>query len=166
MKISVGDLTRGFTREKEINLNKSITDFEFAGQGILLISPVNLKGKITNDNGKLKLNGLLEFEIKVKCHRCLKDITRKLSLKFEEKFSNADSIDHECYHFMGNEIDLNEMLLDIIVTSMPMKILCDEGCKGLCCSCGTDLNIKECSCKNENYDPRFEKLLKFKKNNL
>jgi len=164
MKISVGDLLKDIFKQKEINLSETIKDFEIAGDEIKLISPVTLKGIIANESGILKLDGILRLELELKCNRCLKEFKTEISLKINECFSNAESIPEDSYKFSGNDIDLTEMLTDVIITNMPMKILCKEDCKGLCNYCGSNLNHKECSCKNEAYDPRLEKLRQLKNN--
>jgi uncharacterized protein len=46
-----------------------------------------------------------------------------------------------------------------------MKPLCREDCAGLCASCGEDLNLGKCDCKQEEMDPRWAELLKLKKSN-
>ncbi|MFO7841307.1 MAG: DUF177 domain-containing protein, partial [Fidelibacterota bacterium] len=43
------------------------------------------------------------------------------------------------------------------------KKLCSPDCKGLCPICGANLNHMNCSCKTENYDPRWDKLKELKK---
>ena len=41
----------------------------------------------------------------------------------------------------------------------PFKVLCDEDCKGLCPSCGANLNQEQCSCGDDtDIDPRMEAL--------
>jgi len=46
--------------------------------------------------------------------------------------------------------------------SVPMKPLCREECKGICSSCGTDLNAGPCECKKQEVDPRLAPLQKLK----
>ena len=42
--------------------------------------------------------------------------------------------------------------------ALPMKPLCKPDCKGLCPSCGKDLNLGACGCTHETIDPRWEAL--------
>jgi uncharacterized protein len=39
-----------------------------------------------------------------------------------------------------------------------MKPLCSDACKGLCPTCGTNLNRGTCDCTSEWEDPRFAAL--------
>ena len=56
------------------------------------------------------------------------------------------------------KLDLEEFCYDEILLSLPTKFLCDENCKGLCPTCGQDLNQGECSCNEKEIDPRLAAL--------
>ena len=49
----------------------------------------------------------------------------------------------------GTKIDLGEILREEVLLAMPMKAVCDEGCKGICSGCGAELNDEECRCEPE-----------------
>lgn len=63
-----------------------------------------------------------------------------------------------------NIIDLTPDVVDTIRLAIPMKVVCSETCKGLCPSCGVNLNQTACGCSNDTIDPRWENLLKLKNN--
>ncbi|MBP5511318.1 MAG: DUF177 domain-containing protein [Kiritimatiellae bacterium] len=44
-------------------------------------------------------------------------------------------------------VDLTESVREAIILAFPSFPLCDEGCKGLCPVCGTNLNTETCACK-------------------
>ena len=62
--------------------------------------------------------------------------------------------DPDLYILEGDEIDLDEILSTCFVLDMETKFLCDEDCKGLCSSCGQNLNLGPCKCRKP-IDPRF-----------
>ena len=66
--------------------------------------------------------------------------------------------DEEIIYYDKDIFDPKEYILSQVVASLPMKILCDNNCKGLCLNCGVDLNKESCECVIDNIDPRFEKL--------
>ena len=39
------------------------------------------------------------------------------------------------------------LVAEAVMLDMPSKLLCSEGCKGLCPVCGQNLNVKKCDCK-------------------
>ncbi len=56
------------------------------------------------------------------------------------------------------DIDLTDQLVENLILGVPMKMLCDENCKGICPGCGADLNHEQCTCEKESIDPRWLKL--------
>ncbi len=55
-------------------------------------------------------------------------------------------------------IDLAEDVREMVVLSVPLKLLCREDCKGLCPHCGTNWNVAACSCQTQASDPRWSGL--------
>lgn len=58
----------------------------------------------------------------------------------------------------GVEINIPALLWEEFILALPEKILCAPDCKGLCRSCGQNLNAGACACKPSSLDPRLEKL--------
>ena len=58
----------------------------------------------------------------------------------------------------GVEVSLSGLLWEEFLLALPTKPLCSAGCKGLCPSCGSNLNAASCSCKSEEGDPRLAAL--------
>jgi uncharacterized protein len=46
----------------------------------------------------------------------------------------------------GNEINIGEVLHEQLALEIPFQPVCSESCKGLCTSCGTNLNEETCAC--------------------
>jgi uncharacterized protein len=103
----------------------------------------------------------------VQCARCLKEFNSRVDVELCELFvtpghevrdSNAD----DTYRVSGTEIKLEPMLRDAITLALPLHPLCRADCKGLCAHCGTDLNAGECSCVEDETDPRWAPLEKLR----
>ena len=45
------------------------------------------------------------------------------------------------------------LLRDDILLDLPTKFLCTDDCKGLCPTCGKDLNDGPCQCVKHSLDP-------------
>ena len=54
-------------------------------------------------------------------------------------------------------VDLDDLFTTALVLSMDSKHVCSEDCKGLCATCGADLNEGPCGCRRE-IDPRLAAL--------
>ena len=123
------------------------------------------------------IEGRFKTLIGLTCNRCLKQYQATLEAPFNlnftselpEKNAPVDTNEIELkseeiglLYFHGEVIDLRDALQSEIVMAVPMKPLCKPECKGLCVKCGADLNLNNCSCDNENVDPRFAALKNLK----
>lgn len=123
-------------------------------------------GKSYIGDGKVDTTALFE------CSRCLKKYTQVLKadfrflLKEEKEQIILESEDRENQVLSGSFFRLDDLVRESLTLSIPLKSLCKEDCKGLCPSCGADLNVTTCECRKEEIDPRWEKLrdLKSEKN--
>ena len=67
----------------------------------------------------------------------------------------------------ADKINLKNEVKDYAILAVPMKKLCSEDCKGICPTCGKDLNKGNCNCSEKEDDTRWLPLqeLKNKLNN-
>jgi uncharacterized protein len=54
-------------------------------------------------------------------------------------------------------LDLSEVLRQDALLATPMHVVCDDECRGLCPTCGQNLNEGPCDCPPEG-DPRWSAL--------
>lgn len=76
----------------------------------------------------------------------------------EEEESDADASiedEEEPYSLAGDRLELAEMLREQIILATPMQPLCREDCRGLCPTCGQDLNERQCDCPEERQESPF-----------
>jgi len=66
--------------------------------------------------------------------------------------------------FDGRNIELDPILREQVLLALPMSVVCREDCKGLCPSCGKDLNEGACGCRPPVTDPRLAVLKNIKIN--
>ena len=64
----------------------------------------------------------------------------------------------------GVEIDVDEIVREQILLAVPARVLCVEDCKGICATCGTDLNAGDCNCESQDVDPRWAALKSLRTN--
>lgn len=130
-----------------------------------LIYPIKYEGVVYDLNGEYLLDLNTCYEYETQCSRCLKDVLNKVSTNLKcmlyreipEEFEE-DSVT-EYIVLDANELDVEDIVFSQIITSIPIKVLCKEDCKGLCPQCGKDLNEGPCNCEKEDLiDPRFQKL--------
>jgi len=91
----------------------------------------------------------------------LEDVKNWFELKFEKDLDfNQDSEERikeldETNYITEYNLDVDLLIYDEILIDFPMKVLCDENCKGFCKVCGTSLNVRNCDCQNAGSDPRM-----------
>ncbi len=134
-----------------------------------------VKMVLTYADNKIVLGGYARGYVERPCDRCLKlsemyiDGIIEAVYTFQKKqiHKNEELKDLTNEIFLeGDIINLEERILEGIVSSAPDVFVCSPDCKGLCPYCGADLNEEPdhtCAKMNESkVDPRFEKLLKVK----
>ena len=137
------------------------------GRDIKFIEPIKYEGDIYKVDGDRQLHININYKYEEACGRCLESFTREentvLSGKIIKKMDKItqDEDDEEAIYYQGEELNLSQYIINMIILSLPMKPLCDEKCKGLCPKCGANHNKEECNCVIENIDPRLAKLKDF-----
>jgi len=110
------------------------------------------------------VQGSVHTQVELGCSRCLKPVTYTVNADFsallikESLQDEADLVDEDVVVYTGGMADLTPLIEGIIVSEIPMSLLCSEDCKGLCAICGSNLNTRDCGCREDNIDPRWEKL--------
>jgi uncharacterized protein len=63
--------------------------------------------------------------------------------------------DFETGFLAGDQLDLGAVLQSETTLALPMKPLCQPGCRGLCPACGANRNLSPCACPERPSDPRL-----------
>lgn len=133
-----------------------------------IIEPIKYEGEIYKVDGAYLINANIYYKYETKCDRCfettVKEVNSGLSAKLEDygnQYVNNDDFKEDIIYYKKGILNLDEYILMEVASSLPMKTLCNENCKGLCPRCGIDLNKESCNCEDDYIDPRFEKLKDF-----
>jgi DUF177 domain-containing protein len=103
------------------------------------------------------VSGPLSATVTYRCARCLRSFTENLLLEVTELFARDALDDDDEYPLVDGTIDLEPMVRDAVLLSMPFSPLCRRDCLGLCERCGGDRNLGECECPPQT-DPRWAEL--------
>jgi uncharacterized protein len=135
--------------------------------------PIVVNGRVRKSGSEIEVAGRVETKVNVECDRCLKTLEMPVSASFKLQYITGQ--DYETSHaaelttdemalsvFDGEAIDVDEIVREQILLSVPDRVLCDENCRGICSICGTNLNIRSCDCKSSDIDPRWAALKQFK----
>jgi uncharacterized protein len=122
-----------------------------AGLDLRLAGPVQVDGTLQETtDGAYLWRGQLHAELEAECARCLADVKVALDDDVDVLFSADPELaeDPSVYPLdpQADSVDLRPAVreeLALRVTGFP---LCRVDCKGLCASCGADLNAGPCAC--------------------
>jgi uncharacterized protein len=131
-----------------------------------------LKGQVRVDNtdALLLVAGEVKTEVEFECSRCLAKFTQAVDAEIEEEFRiekvgdsmkalPMDEDDLESAALVENNIlDIDELVRQTLLVELPIAPLCKEDCKGLCPTCGENLNVRECTCPPSGPESPFQAL--------
>lgn len=123
--------------------------------------PLRLHGVVESVVEGLLVRGELEARLRLDCSRCLTPMVVGVAVDVVELFSEPETGEGEVeagYELVDGHLDLSTLLRDGLATAVPYQPLCQAGCRGLCASCGADLNTTTCACTFEDTDPRWDVL--------
>jgi uncharacterized protein len=94
------------------------------------------------------LNGVAKGE----CRRCLTDVRTPVSEDMHAIFAEAGSDDLDdpdvfVFDPRTNVLDLRAAVREQWLLGVPPFVQCRDECKGLCPTCGADLNAGACACE-------------------
>jgi uncharacterized protein len=97
----------------------------------------------------IAVTGRVNFATVDTCHRCLDTTRTDRSATIGALFDEA--IDDESYPLAGQEIDVEQMLRDEVILSLPLVTTCEDECSSVVDSAPIDLNAEP---PDEEGDPR------------
>ena len=127
---------------------------------ILEKDEVNLS--VTNQGGrKVKIETETKVVLSVPCDRCLAEqrveipVSSEVEIDFNQGEEDRVNDLNETGYIDGYDLDVDRLVYEEILLGFPMKVLCQDDCKGICKVCGANLNQGECGCNRTEPDPRM-----------
>jgi uncharacterized protein len=114
-----------------------------SGWGLDLVAvpagtPVELDVRLESVMEGVLVSGTVRARVDAECGRCLDPLTTMLEAPVQELFAYAPEpgADDDVLLVDGDFVDLEPVLRDAVVLSLPVNPVCDEDCEGLCAGCG------------------------------
>ncbi len=110
------------------------------------------------------VTGTARADLTGECVRCLEPLGDDVEVDFQELFvyeesdTATDDGDDDVSRLEGDLLDLEPLLRDAVVLSLPFQPLCREDCPGLCTECGARLADDPGHQHEEAIDPRWATL--------
>lgn len=144
---------------------------DFQEPGIRQAGPLKASGKVElliETLREIRVTGRVEVRMEADCDRCLEPAAMPIESDFElfyrpvaDGFGEEKALDPgeaEMGFYEGDGLELDDVLREYVLLSVPMQRLCREHCKGICPACGQNRNLKDCQCQNEAEDARWAAL--------
>ncbi len=107
------------------------------------------------------VSGTVSGPLSGECGRCLRPISAMVDVSIQELYAYPDSVtdvtsdDDEVGRLMDDLIDLEPVLRDTVVLSLPNNPLCRQDCPGLCPECGVPRDELPADHGHGQMDPRW-----------
>lgn len=119
---------------------------------------VSLDAQLSKQKETVLCSGQLRGALVLPCQRCLEPAKVNVDVPLHTVFTEApadvdvtdaadDADDVDYAHHDGETVDLWPTVREQLILTVPMTVLCQEDCRGLCPSCGVDRNTTSCDCQ-------------------
>jgi len=118
--------------------------------------------------GEIRLVGKLAVTVNGTCDRCLELATFPIATNFDliympagEQGAGDEEVEAgatEVGFYEGSGLELYDVLREVVLLALPMRLVCREDCKGICPICGQNRNQNDCACQVKPVDDRWSKL--------
>ncbi len=127
----------GEMREKTLDLVEP-EGFGNAVIGVKQGANVHIESRFESLHDGILVSGDVDTVAEGECVRCLIEVSVPLEVEFQELF--AYSFDEAFdYTVHDDHVDLEPVVRDAVVLSLPFQPVCQEDCLGLCPQCGVRL---------------------------
>lgn len=166
MRIELVNLEQGRGDFAHVYQPEELGSFD---ERVNVVGPTTVTGKVRVAGAEVFVNGHIETRAQVECDRCLQQVETPVKTDFDLQYipgteyasSEAAELtenDLSVAVFDGDAIDLDEIVKEQVLLTVPTRMLCRSECKGICPDCGIDKNTARCTCDTEEVDPRWAAL--------
>lgn len=135
------------------------------------VAPLQAELTAELDGREIHLAGRFATRLGLTCARCLEPLEREVSSTLDLLYRPVSSVnvnegdeievapeELDIGFYTGQGLFLADVLAEQVHLALPMKMLCQEACRGLCAGCGANLNREQCRCGPRALDPRLAPL--------
>lgn len=163
MRISLSEVINLKGRSSEYSFDIGDSEIDYMGTAYRYsgTAPVTIKAYMVGEKSVV-VSGEISVSLELACDRCLERVDYPIETSFERRYElDADgtaclSDDDEKVSYIDDySLDIEGLVAEEVIIGFPMKVLCSDGCRGICTKCGANLNKGECGCDRTELDPRM-----------
>ena len=159
MKVRVADIREGGTdlaADEAVAAYPDLLALQSDGEAEFL-APLSICLHVVSEYDHIRVKGTVRTTVRLHCSRCLTDFMRHIDSGFTIFYSPAGDLPQDeevelaeedlvSVSYVGDEIDFTHEIAEQVIMELPYKPLCNTECRGLCATCGADLNTNPCDC--------------------
>ncbi|MDY5484979.1 MAG: DUF177 domain-containing protein, partial [Clostridium sp.] len=136
MLINLSELFTCEGKKKVYTAEFTLPSVSFGGDTYRIMKAEPFELEIAGLGGrKFSMAGKLPIQLEAPCARCLEPVSFECELDFDRDFmvgrtadEQEDSMDEDNY-LDGYNLDVDQLVCNELLVSLPMRILCSEDCK-------------------------------------
>jgi uncharacterized protein len=142
---------------------------DYHGAEFRQVAPLAVSAVAELVGAEIQIRGHLVTRLQASCDRCLGPVEIPVARDFDLVYRSVKTIAREeeieiaedelevgFYH--GDGFLLADVLTEQVILSLPMKVVCQPECLGLCPTCGANRNREVCGCPPPEEDSPFASL--------
>jgi DUF177 domain-containing protein len=144
---------------------------DFRETGFRQVGPLRMDAVAELVEKEIRIRGRLAGRFEASCDRCLVRVEfpeesdfdlfyRPMTEIAQEEEMEVPGEELKVGFYSGDAIDLRDVVIEQVILSVPMKVVCRPDCLGLCPTCGVNRNSEPCGCSSECEDSPFAFLKK------
>jgi uncharacterized protein len=158
--VPITTLKRSLGARREERRSARVGELRVAGSVVPVEAEAAADAVLVSVDGGIEVTAVITAPWRGECRRCLKPIAGELRCDVREVYrprtrGEAEDPDEDTYPLHGEQLDLQPLVRDALILELPMAPLCRPDCRGLCPTCGADLNDGPCDCPPSGGDPRW-----------
>jgi len=153
-----------FITEQELELHRIVVSKTYEpgalddkGAEFRQVGPLNLEAVAELVGSEIHIRGKLSTRLKVCCDRCLADVELPIDRQFDLFYRPLATIaveeeikipedELEVGFYPESGIPLDDVVTEQVILAVPMKVVCQPDCLGLCPTCRVNRNLEKCQC--------------------
>ena len=133
---------------------------EISDSNLEVPQPVSLEAALRRDGERIRIRLGVKGDVVGGCCRCLADVRIPVvaegQVLFDERTDRAET--NNLWRAQEEAIELAEEARELFILELPVQVLCQDDCLGLCSRCGENRNRAGCKCDGSDVDPRWSAL--------
>ena len=116
-----------------------------------------IDGRLESVHEGILVSANVSGEAETVCSRCLDPLKLDVDVEFQELFAYSLT-DEDDLIITDETIDLEQVVRDAVVLSLPFQPICSSNCEGLCIDCGLKIADNPQHVHEAPVDPRWNAL--------